>query len=87
MQTVSCYIDIYVFRLNGFLYLELFSVTTVIDQNGNISVNLSMNSEVILEEPLSVASVITFGIEGDCIMEELTVNASVDDIYGNYDTT
>ena len=42
-----------------------------------------MNSELILEELLSVASVITFGIEGDCIMEELIVNASIDDIFGN----
>ena len=47
-----------------------------------MSVNLSMDSELILEEPLSVASVITFGIEGDCILEELIVNASIDDIYG-----
>ena len=41
-----------------------------------------MNSELILEEPLSVASVITFGIEGDCVMKELIVNVSIDDIYG-----
>ena len=47
-----------------------------------ISVNLSTNSELMLEEPLSVASVITFGIEGDCILDELIVNASIDDIYG-----
>ena len=37
----------------------------------------------MLEEPLPVASVITFGIEGDCILEELMINASIDDIYGN----
>ena len=48
-----------------------------------MSVMLSMNSELMLEEPLSVASVITFGIEGDCILDELIVNASIDDIYGN----
>ena len=42
-----------------------------------------MNSKLILEEPLSVAFVITFGIEGDCIIEELIFNASIDDIYGN----
>ena len=42
-----------------------------------------MNSELMLEEPLSVASVITFGIEGGCILVELIVNASIDDIYGN----
>ena len=48
-----------------------------------MSVMLSMNSELMLEEPLSVASVITFGIEGDCILDELIVNVSIDDIYGN----
>ena len=42
-----------------------------------------MDSELILEEPLSIASVITFGIEGDCILERLIVNASIDDIYGS----
>ena len=56
----------------------------MINQNTNtsISVNLSTDSELMLEEPLSVASVITFGIEGDCILDELIVNASIDDIYG-----
>ena len=43
-----------------------------------------MNSELMLEEPLSVASVITFGIEGDCLLDELIVNTSIDDIYGKY---
>ena len=47
-----------------------------------MSYNLSMNSELVLEEPLYIASVITFGIGGDCILEELMVNASIDDIYG-----
>ena len=42
-----------------------------------------MNSELIPEEPLSIASVITFGIESDCILEELMINANIDDIYGN----
>ena len=42
-----------------------------------------MNSDVMLEEPFPVASVITFGIEGDCIVKEMIVNASIDDIYGN----
>jgi len=46
-------------------------------------VTLSMNSELILEEPLSIASVIIFGIEDDCILEEMIINASIDDIYGN----
>ena len=52
--------------------------------NTSLPVNLSTNSELLLEEPLSVASVITFGIEGDCILDELIVNASIDDIYGNH---
>ena len=46
-------------------------------------ISLSMDSELMLEEPLSIASVITFGIEGDCILEELMINASIDDIFGN----
>ena len=68
---------------NKIQYLELFQANITVIQNLNISVNLSMNNELILEEPLSVASVITFGIEGDCIMKELIVNVSIDDIYGN----
>ena len=48
-----------------------------------LSVSLSMNSELMLEEPLYIASVITFGIDGDCILEELMINESMDDIYGN----
>ena len=48
-----------------------------------MSYNLSMNSELMLKEPLYVASVITFGIGGDCILEELMINASIDNIYGN----
>ena len=46
-----------------------------------------MDSNFILEEPLTIASVITFGIEGDCTVEQLIVNASIDDIYGNYIST
>ena len=68
---------------NEIQYLKLFQANIMFTHNLGISVNLSMNSELILEEPLSVASVITFGIEGDCIMEELIVNASIDDIFGN----
>ena len=60
--------------------LKLFKANTMVNQNMNISVNLSMNSELMSEEPFSVASVITFGIEGGCILEELIVNASIDDI-------
>ena len=52
------------------------------DQSVNLSVSLSMNSELMLEEPLYIASVITFGIDGDCVLEELIINASIDDIYG-----
>ena len=37
----------------------------------------------MLEEGILIASVITFGIGGDCILEELIVNASIDDIFGN----
>ena len=71
-------------RSNEVQYLELFLSDTIIDQNLTISsVTLSMNSELTVEEPLSITSVIVFGIEGDCILEEMTVNASIDDIFGN----
>ena len=66
-------------------YLKLFKASTTVNQNMS-TVNLSMNSKLILEEPLSVASVITFGIGGNCILDELIVNASIDDIYGNHIT-
>ena len=49
----------------------------------NVSVNLSVTSKQLLEEPLHIAYVITFGINGNCILEELIVNASIDDIQGN----
>ena len=76
-----------IYRSNETRYLKLFRATTIVNQNTNIpSVSLSTNSELMLEEPLSVASVITFGIGGDCILDELIVNASTDDIYGNYIT-
>ena len=76
-----------IYRSNEIQYLKLFEANTVVNQTTNIpSVGLSTNSELILEEPLSVASVITFGIEGDCILKELIVNASIDDIYGNHIT-
>ena len=71
-------------RSNEIQYSELFLSDTVIGQDLTISsITLSMNSELILEEPLSIASVIVFGIEGDCILEEMIVNASIDDIFGN----
>ena len=74
------------YRLSdGIQYLKLFTATTVMVNTSTISAYLSLNSELMLEEPLSVASVITFGIGGDCILEELIVNASIDDIYGNTD--
>ena len=78
------YIAITHYRLSEKIqHLELFTTTTVIVNTATmISAYLSTNSELMLEEPLSVASVITFGIEGDCILDELIVNASIDDIYG-----
>ena len=55
----------------------------MLDESMNLLVSLSVNSELMLEEPLFIASVITFGIDGDCILEELIINKSMDDIYGN----
>ena len=70
-------------RSNEIQYLKLFQANTMVNQIMNISsASVSTNSELMLEEPLSVAFVITFGIEGDCILDELIVNASIDDIYG-----
>ena len=68
---------------DDFQLLELFTAVNSLSNLSVVSYNLSMNSEVMLEEPLAIASVITFGIEGDCILEELMINASIDDIYGN----
>ena len=74
-----------VYRSNEMQYLKVFQANTMVNQSMSItSVSLSTSSELILEEPLSVASVITFGIEGDCILDELIVNASIDDIFGNH---
>ena len=65
-------------------HCKLFIASTnMVNPSAMISFGLSMNSEIMLEEPLSIASVITFGIEGDCILEQLIVNTSIDDIYGN----
>ena len=58
----------------------------MVNSSAVISFYLSMNSDIMLEEPFPVASVITFGIEGDCIVEEMIVNVSIDDIYGNTNT-
>ena len=44
----------------------------------------NITSALIMEEPLHVNSIITFGIGGGCILKELMVNASIDGIYGNY---
>ena len=75
------------YRSNGIQNLKLFLTSRPsIPQNDTTCiqpVSLSSNSELMLKEPLHMASVITFGIEGDCILEELIVNASIDDIYGN----
>ena len=74
-----------IYRSDKIQYLELFQAITMIDQNMNTSVNLSINSELMLEEPLFITYMIIFGVEGDCILEELMINASIDDIYGNDD--
>ena len=75
----------HVYRSHEIQYLELFQAKTTIDQNMNISISLSMNSELMLEVPLFITSVVTFGIGGGCILEKLIVNASTDDIlYGNH---
>ena len=75
------------YRSNEIQYLELFlTKPPSLPQNDTMCiqpVSLSINSQLMLEEPLSIASVITFGIEGDCTLEELMINASLDDIYGN----
>ena len=75
------------YRSHGIQNLKLFLTSRPsIPQNDTMCiqpVSLSSNSELMLKEPLYIASVITFGIEGDCILEELIVNASIDDIYGN----
>ena len=55
----------------------------MVNTSAMISVSLSMNNKLMLEEPLPIASVITFGIDGDCILEELIVNISIDNIFGN----
>ena len=60
--------------------LELFTAITVID-SGNISVNLSKDKEFVLQEPVPLAVVVTYGIGGDCIVEELLCNISTDEIY------
>ena len=79
------FVCIYTYRSDEVQYLELFQAITTIDQNMNISVSLSMNSELMLEEPLFIMSVIRFGIEGGCVLEKLIVNTSTDDIlYGNH---
>ena len=81
---VICFITCSHRLSDGIQRFKLFTATTVmVNTSTMISAYLSMNSELMLEEPLSVASVITFGIGGDCILEELIVNASIDDIYGN----
>ena len=60
-------------------YLLPFLVSMLSDT----SASLTMNNDIVLLEPIAIASVITFGIGGDCIVEELVINGSIDDIYGN----
>ena len=67
---------------DDFQPLELFVVESRSSNSSISSLNLSMKSELMLEEPLFIASVITFGFGGDCILEELMINASIDDIHG-----
>ena len=63
-------------------YLKLLVVED--NYNRNIEKNMSIaKTLILLDEPLDVKSIITFGIEGDCILKELIVNTSIDDIYGN----
>ena len=63
-------------------YLKLLVVED--NYNRNIEKNMSIaKTLILLHEPLDVNSIITFGIEGDCILKELIVNASIDNIYGN----
>ena len=76
------------YRSNEIQHLKLFSVnSSSMPQNDTICkpelISLSMNSQFMLKEPLLISFVITFGIDGDCILEELVVNASIDDIFGN----
>ena len=77
------HLSYYVYRLNRIQYLELFQANTSSMENMNVSVNLSVTCKQIFKEPLHIAYVITFGINGNCILEELIVNASIDDIQGN----
>jgi len=51
-------------------------------QSGNIPVYLSNDNMFIVQEPLYVTFVVTFGIEGNCALDELIVNASIDEIIG-----
>ena len=79
------------YRSNELQYLELFlsnaSFLTLLRQTQTMpqpaTVGLSMSSKLMLEELLLINSVITFGIQGDCILEELRINGSIDDIHGN----
>jgi len=66
-------------RSAGVEYLLPYLVSTISDR----SADLTMNNDIVLLEPIAIASVITFGIGGDCIVEELIINGSIDDIYGN----
>ena len=61
----------------------MFLANTSSMQNMNVSVNVSVTSKQMLEEPLYITSVMIFGINGNCSLEKLVVNASIDDIHGN----
>jgi len=60
--------------------LELFTATTIIE-HGNLSAKLSINKELIQQEPFPLAVVVTYGVGGDCIIERLKFNASIDEIF------
>ena len=68
-------------RDDDFEPLELFTANRTYNSSVT-SFNLSVDSKLMLEEPLFIASVITFGIDGDCILKQLIINESMDDIYG-----
>ena len=68
-----------VHRSTGVEYLLPYLVSTISDRLAGVA----MNNDFVLLEPIAIASVITFGVGGDCIVEELVINASIDEIYGN----
>ena len=62
--------------------LKLFTVNTIVSEDGSVTANVSINALTVLQEPLSFTSVVTFGIDGNCILDKLVANTSIDDIVG-----